>query len=169
MARRTGSVHADTTPTLFPGWEPPTPRWKPRPGNFATTSQGQLAALVRGELIERLDSLLLQAVPVWEAKFGTPRAQSISLIQCVQLALFPDEFSDDEQASEEIAGMIQDRRALVPIDGPIERVGPEAMAAYADYLGVEYEKAKEPAVPMTTISGVSLPASELDVLRSRGR
>lgn len=170
MARRSNPTQDDATPTLFPGWEPPPRRWTPRPGNFAHSDPGRLAALVRGELIERLDTLLLQAVPVWEARFGTSREQSISLIQCVQLALFPDEFSDDERAAEEIAQTIGDRRALVPIDGPIERVGTDAMAAYAESLGVEYDTPDdepEPPQPQCVIGGVSLPASELAVLRER--
>jgi hypothetical protein len=113
---------------------------------------------------------LLQAVPAWEAKFGTSRAQSISLIQCVQLALFPDEFADDEQAAEEIAQLIEDRRALVPLDGPIERVGQEAMQAYADYLGIEYEKDEpEPSGPQCVIGGLTFPESERNLLKARGR
>lgn len=137
---------------LFGEWE--RSRWQPRRGNFATARQSQLVELVRGELIERLDDLLTAAVPVWEKQFAMPRAMSYSLINAVQMALFPDEFAEDETAAEEIAAVIGQRRALVPADGPIERVGWEALEAYAKELGVELEP--EPLPPESAmISGVS--------------
>lgn len=149
---------------LFGEWGPKL--WKPRKGNFATARQSALAELVRGELIERLDAVLVAAVPVWEADFGLSAGQCYSLIQCVQLALFPDEFAEDERAAEDIARLIGDRQALVPKDGPVERVGWEAMEAYARSLGVEIEEESPPS-DSVTISGVEFPASEAEVLRKR--
>ncbi len=137
---------------LFGQWEKQ--RWTPRKGNFATARQSQLVELVKGELIERLDDLLTAAVPVWEAQFNMPRAMSYTLINAVQMALFPDEFAEDEAAAEEIAATIGQRRALVPADGPIERVGWEALEAYAKELGVELEPEPEPEESLN-ISGVT--------------
>ena len=152
---------------LFGPWEPR--RWRPRPGNLADPQSRKLAELVRGELIERLDSLLLQAVPVWQADWGLSRSQCLSLIQTVQLGLFPDEFSGDDATDAEIARLVGDRKALVPLDAPIERVGKEALAAYADYLGVQYDAADEPDPEPDVIGGVRFPAGVRARLEGRSR
>jgi hypothetical protein len=178
MSTRTRPVKADDRQQypnghLFGTWE--ARRWTPRKGNFATVRQQQMVELVRGELIERLDDLLCAAVPVWEHQFGMPKAQGYSLIQCVQMALFPDEYADDPEAAERIAQLIGARAALVPKDGPIERVGWEAFEAYAHSLGVELDDEPEPAEEVIHAGtsavgpGVSLPRSERAVLAARQR
>jgi hypothetical protein len=147
--------------------------WTPRKGNFATSEREKMASQCRGVLIERLDSILTERCDVWEAEFAElppdlVQRLLVKFIQDVQINLFPQEFLDDSDTAEMIRSESVQKGGLIPPEGTIERVGWDRFAAYAESLGVEYEE-PEPPGPTCTIGGVSFPAKEADVLRSRGR
>ncbi len=104
-----------------------------RTREFGRESMGDLCSQVRGVFIDRLDAAYLggRLGELLGRDHAHPevRSRALALLQEVQLALFPEDFAEDEEAAAAIAG-------LVPSHGPaLNRVGPRRMAAFLAMVG----------------------------------